>query len=173
MDNESKKLEYNETLFFGLLWKTKLDVFKNTSFILAIIFSLLLIWLFYKYNIDYTKTASDLWSILFASASGIFGIVIAALSVTTVLFKPRLKPKMLEYGLLQKFLFPFWFTVSLWCSVILLSFTIYLLLIINLMLLLKIVFHICIFIFLFALFLTVNLTGLVIRLTLQDAQIIE
>ncbi|MGN8232317.1 hypothetical protein ACTHAL_004268 [Priestia flexa] len=104
-----------------------------------------------------------------------FGIVIAALTITISLFSEALLPKMLNTKLLHKYLFPFWKAVVLWAINIILSIflTTFTLLKFNKFFLIESLLFLELFIFFYAVFYTIKLTGLVVQLALQKAQIIE
>lgn len=175
--NNDQRLSYEETTFFGLLRATGIkELYKNWSIFWAIFFTVcIVVYELYYGNIykDFLSLSNTLTGNLLGASAGIFGIVIAALSVTVALFHQSLLPIMLQTKLLHKFLFPFWFAVSLWAINIVIC--IFLSVFTNLKLehLVSIFFTIEFFFFLYATFYTISLTGLVIRLALQKAQIKE
>jgi len=65
---------------------------------------------------DIVAFSHQINSTLFGASAGIFGIVIAALTLTLTLFHQKLLPDMLKEKLLRQYLFPFWFAVVLWAS---------------------------------------------------------
>lgn len=171
----NKGIPYEETTFSGLLGVvgTK-ELYKNWSFFWALLITAWIVvyeLIHGTINKDFLALSGILTGNLLGASAGIFGIVIAALSVTVALFHQSLLPVMLKSRLLHKFLFPFWYAVVLWAINIV--FCIILLVLTNLKqeCIMGFAYSIGIFFFLYATFYTVSLTGLVIRLALQKAQI--
>jgi hypothetical protein len=174
--NDSNKFElnYKDTTFWGLLKADSFSSFKNWSFVWALILtSIITIYILNQKNSVtlLSLIADKLNETLLGASAGIFSIVIASLTITLTLFHESLLPIMLKEGLLQKYFFPFWQLVSLWSISIVVCFILIILEVINIPCIISKLIVAEFFIFLYATFYTVNLTGLVIRLALQKAQI--
>jgi hypothetical protein len=179
LDYKQRKplIEHKDTTFWGLFKTKGLGFFLNWSIVWAILITLLILYLIWRegnFYVSLIDIGEELNEPLLGASAGIFGIVIASLTLTIALFHQSLLPKMLETKLLQKYLFPFWKAVSLWGISILFCF----LLIISetISLCEEYVVYVTIaeiFIFLYSTFYTVKLTGLVIQLALQRAQLKE
>ncbi|WP_028592380.1 hypothetical protein [Paenibacillus massiliensis] len=171
--SDYEMLSYEETTFIGLLKIDKLRAFKNWSILWAIILTVFVV-LFISIKGDFQSIvfefSKEITSTLLGASAGIFGIVIAALTLTLTLFHQSLLPIMLREKLLQKYLFPFWFAVVLWAVNIVVCVFLTFLHVIKLTYVITPIFIFEFFVFLFATFYTVKLTGLVIRLALQRAQ---
>lgn len=169
----NEKVNYEETKFYGLLKIVKLDPIKNWSIVWAflLVASMVLYTVCYERFLDVSKVAILTTSTLLSASAAIFGIVIAALTLTITLFHQKLLPIMLERKLLHKYLFPFWFAVSLWGMNVFLFLGLMFLQVLANALVIAIVFSVAVFLFLFATFYTVSLTGLVVQLALQRAQV--
>jgi hypothetical protein len=167
-------LSYEDTTFTGLLRIDMWQPIKNWSvlwaFILASWFVIYTI-IHGNFQNDYVIFSDKITSTLLGASAGIFGIVIAALTLTLTLFHQKLLPEMLKENLLQEYLFPFWFAVILWASNITLCIFIMFFHALDQKCLIAPFFAFELFLFLFATFYTVKLTGLVIQLALQRAQI--
>ncbi|WP_429844560.1 hypothetical protein [Brevibacillus sp. FIR094] len=170
------QLTYESTTFLGLLKIVRFREFKTWSFYWAIIFTTSFI-IFIVRNksegSDFISLSSLLSGTLLGASAAIFGIVIAALTLTITLFHQSLLPVMLEKQLLQKYLFPFWFAVVLWSANIVTCLILLILQALKQNCFIPFFLSLELFLFLFATFYTVSLTGLVIRLALQRAQIRE
>jgi hypothetical protein len=175
-DNKKYKLSYKDTTFWGLFKIAGWKEFKNWSFLFAIVFTAWISAFIYKsgdFREEAYQVSKQLASALLGASGGIFGIVVAALTVTLALFHQTLLPIMLETKLLHKYLFPFWKAVALWAVSI---FSCLLIMIFNALEIKCYVAELTIFeifIFLYATFYTVKLSGLVIQLALQRAQFKE
>lgn len=173
-------LTYEETTFFGLLKISGWKSFKNWSIVYALILTIIFFCIssITEISMDTSQIysiAKSLSPLLLGAATGVFGIVIAALTITISLFNEVLLPKMLETKLLHKYLFPFWKAVVLWAINIVFSIFLTTLTIIKFkkFFLTEIIFFLEIFLFFYAVFYTIKLTGLVVQLALQKAQIIK
>lgn len=168
-------IKYKDTTFYGLFSTKGIGYFLNWSLFWAVLITLginFTLWKYGDYHGDVSKIGFALNEPLLGASAGIFGIVIAALTLTLTLFHQSLLPIMLEKKLLQRYLFPFWKAVGLWGISILLCFL--QIIIENIGIFSKVNFYLTIveiFIFLYSTFYTVKLTGLVIQLALQRAQI--
>lgn len=174
--NNDEMLTYEETKFWGLLRIAKFEPLKNWSTFWAIIITSLLVAYFLFIQTDFGKInvlAEKLTSTLLGASAGIFGIVIAALTLTITLFHQKLLPTMVRMKLLHRYLFPFWFAVALWAVNIVICLVIMFLQVFGTIELVGVLFCLLILLFLFSTFYTVSLTGLVIQLALQRAQIEE
>lgn len=167
------KVSFKETTFFGLLRINGVKIIFNWSFFWSFIVSIIPV----CYSIgkgrflsDFTQLSKALSSTLLGASAGVLGIVIAALTITLTLFHNSLLPKMLEIKLIHKFLFPYWFVVSLWGAGIVFCIFLNFLDTYGFKRGISIVFAFELFLFLYATFYTVQLTGLVIRLALQRSQ---
>ncbi|WP_437831697.1 hypothetical protein ACQRXC_08620 [Niallia taxi] len=167
-------MQYSDTTYWGL-YKTKgIKFYINWSLFWSLLITGSIILTLGKYSnlsIQLKNIGFAINEPLIGASASIFGIVIASLTLTITLFHQSLLPIMLEKKLLHKFLFPFWKAVSLWG----ISISLCLLLIIceNVNLLIFLTKYLAvmeIFIFLYSTFYTVGLTGLVIQLALQRAQ---
>jgi hypothetical protein len=172
--SEHKYLTYEETTFLGLLSISGIKVFKNWSLFWASFFTAWIVLFSWNNGTLYENLitiSASLTAVMLGASAGIFGIVIAALTLTVALFHQSLLPKMLEKKLLHKYLFPFWKAVVLWAMNIVLCILliIFNILKVNCFIIPTIIFEV--FIFLYATFYTVKLTGVVIQLALQRAQI--
>ncbi|QIC07640.1 hypothetical protein GOP56_19945 [Brevibacillus sp. 7WMA2] len=176
-DKIDVSIKFDETTFRGLIKSVGDDIYKNWSWVWSLIITLILFVLLFcssdNLSKDILNLANTLAGVLLGASAGIFGIVIAALTLTLTLFHQSLLPLMLKEKVLQMFLLPFWFAVVLWAISIVICIFIYVFIILQFDLLLLSSFFLEVFIFLFATFYTVGLTGLVIRLALQRAQISE
>lgn len=172
-EENNQDLTYEETTFFGLANISGLKSFKNWSLYWALFFWLLII-LFVvtlgDFNNDFIVLSNDLSVFLFSISGGVFGIVIAALSVTVFLFHIDLMPSLLKAKLLHKYLFPFWKAVVLWSICILINLFLIIFNSLNMEFLNTWLMLIVLLVFLYAVFYTVKLTGLVIELALQRAR---
>lgn len=170
------KVPYEETTFFGLLKIVTIRTFLNWSFFWAL-FLTLWIFLFVWKNDNLFGSAKiiskELSPLLLGASAGILGIVLAALSVTVALFHKALLPKMLENKLLHEYLFPFWKAVVLWAISIVICFFLIIFNALELYCYTIYLTYIEIFIFLYATFYTVKLTGVVIQLAIQKASILD
>lgn len=169
------KLDYSQTTFFGLLKIAGIKEFLNFSMLLSIIIA----YITWRYILieneeNIFELIKNMSPILLGSAATIFGISLAALSVTISVFYKPILPKMLETKLLHKYLFPFWKTIALWGIVIFIQFYLMIVTFLNSYIIttlkLDIILAINIFLFLYAVFYTIRLTGEVIRLTLLSSQ---
>jgi hypothetical protein len=171
------KLEYKDTTYWGLFKIKGISNFINWSFLWALLFTSLVFYLLWREGSIGTNLiiiGKAINEPLLGASAGIFGIVIAALTLTIALFHQSLLPIMLETKLLHKYLFPFWKAVGLWGISILLCFFQIILEEIKFQgVYMASITGIEIFIFLYSTFYTVKLTGLVIQLALQRAQIKE
>jgi hypothetical protein len=172
--SKSVPLTYEETTFNGLADIVGISTFKNWSILWAFLITFWVVGFTYHHGSlqsDLILLSISLTSTLLGASAGIFGIVIASLTISLTLFHQSLLPFMLEKKLLHKFLFPFWFAIGSWAVSIVLC------IILNVFHILKLndfivnLFIFELFTFLFSTFYTVSLTGLVIRLALQRAQI--
>lgn len=172
--SDNKYLTYEETTFLGLLSISGIKVFKNWSLFWA---SLITIWIvLFSWNNgtlyeNLITISTNLTTTMLGASAGIFGIVIAALTLTVALFHQSLLPAMLEKKLLHKYLFPFWKAVVLWAISIVLSILLIIFNILQANCFIVPTIIIEVFIFFYATFYTVKLTGVVIQLALQRAQI--
>lgn len=167
-------LSYEDTTFIGLLRIVKFQPIVNWSILWALFFtSCLIIFTIMQgsFQKDIVTFSDKITSTLLGASAGIFGIVIAALTLTLTLFHQNLLPVMLKASLLQRYLFPFWFAVVLWAANITICLFIMFFHALDQKYLIVPSFSFELFLFLYATFYTVKLTGLVIRLALQRAQI--
>ncbi|SFG09457.1 hypothetical protein [Sporolactobacillus nakayamae] len=174
MTKNDAQLEYKDTTFVGLLITDKFSSSKNWSIVWSLLMTAITTYFVYqqKHPDKLLESIShSLSNTLLGASAGIFGIVIAALTLVISLFHHNLLLSMLKEKILQKFLFPFWKAVLLWCISIVLSLYLMILEAIPLNFLINKIIIAELFIFLYATFYTVNLTGLVIRLALQRAMI--
>ncbi|MDY0404655.1 hypothetical protein P5G51_003875 [Virgibacillus sp. 179-BFC.A HS] len=175
-NNQKYQLRYEDTTFFGLMKIAGLSILKTWSIMWAVLFTAsLLLFMYHSGNLvndlnELSKKAADL--LLSASAS-IFGIVIASLSVTVALFHESILKSLLESKLLHTYLIPFWKAVVLWATSILLCFLLIFFNSIGNIFFVPYLMAFEVFVFFYATFYTVRLTGLVIQLALQRAQIKE
>ncbi|MGN7169103.1 hypothetical protein ACTHSJ_24895 [Paenibacillus cellulositrophicus] len=172
--DDAHMLSYEETTFIGLLKTDKWEPLKNWSILLAFILALWIVIftiLHGDFQRDIVSFSDKITSTLLGASAGIFGIVIAALTLTLTLFHQKLLPAMLKQKLLQQYLFPFWFAVVLWAINITVCIFLMFFHALEQKCLIAPVFIFELFIFLYATFYTVRLTGLVIQLALQRAQI--
>lgn len=173
-DNQKYKLRYKDTTFFGLLKIAGTSILKTWSIMWALLITISLISFLYSQDVlasGLVGLSKDASTLLLGASASIFGIVIAALSVTVALFHESILEKLLESKLLHIYLLPFWKAVVLWATNILLCF---ILIVLNSVKIIEFVPYLMafeVFIFFYATFYTVRLTGLVIQLALQRAQI--
>ena len=173
--SDSKKrveISYEETRFSALLKLDGYSAFKNWSLFWAIILSSLIIaFIFLKGSkADFYQLSNLLSGSFIGASAGALGIIIAALTMAIALFQQELLPLLLEKKILQKFLFPFWFAVAIWAISLIMSVFLPILYTLKQVRLTVPFFAIEIFLFLYATFYTVNLTGWVVRFALQKAQ---
>lgn len=172
--NQKYKLRYKDTTFFGLLKIAGISILKTWSILWAFLITLSLLLFFYSQDllvsglVDLSRSIS---SVLLGSSASIFGIVIASLSVTVALFHESILKLLLESRLLHIYLFPFWKAMILWAASILLCFILIVLNSVQITKFIPLFMALEIFMFFYATFYTVRLTGLVIQLALQRAQI--
>lgn len=168
-----KKLNYSETTFFGQAKIAGISTILNWSAVWSIVLTFVIYLLISRLDSKVTVLVSlsqKLDLTLLSSSAGALGIIIAALSVTIALFSKTLLPMLLESKLLHKFLFPFWYSVLLWGSSVISCILLAILYEVNQLVLLSYIFIFEIFLFIYATLFTINLTGQVIRLALQNAQ---
>lgn len=166
-------LNYSETTFFGQLRIAGISTILNWSIVWSVaLFSGLLYLSHIHSSIDvvFINLSKTLDSILITASAGAMGVIIAALSVTTALFSKSILPMLLQSRLLHKFLFPFWYAVLLWGINVIISISLPFFHELKEYELLPYIFGLEIFLFLYAVLYTINLTGQVIRLALQNAQ---
>ena len=172
--NDEEFLSYEDTTFIALLKTDKWEPLRNWSIFWAFILTLWIVIftiLHGSFQKDMVTFSDKITSTLLGASAGIFGIVIAALTLTLTLFHQKLLPAMLKEKLLQQYLFPFWFAVVLWALNITLCIFLMFFHALDQKCLIAPVFVFELFLFLYATFYTVKLTGLVIQLALQRAQI--
>lgn len=173
-NNQVYEVTYEETTFWGLLKDTGINAFLNWSFLYSLILTgacgVLIRYKNHEFIYELTKSVAPA---LLGAAATIFGIVLAALAVSISLFHHSLFHSLLTEKLLHKYLFPFWKAVSMWGISVVLNLVIIIVVAanFNIKYLFEILFLITFFLFVYATFYTVKLTGLIIRLTLQRAQI--
>ncbi|MGG4444798.1 hypothetical protein [Brevibacillus fortis] len=173
-NNNHTKITFESTTFWGLLKIVGIKEFLSWSLYWAFILSAGLIIFIIRNNSpgsDFVTLASQLSGTLLGASAAIFGIVIAALTLTITLFHHSLLPAMLERQLLHKYLFPFWYAVALWCVNIFVGLLLIIFISLKQVCFIPFAISLELFLFLYATFYTVSLTGLVIRLALQRAQI--
>jgi hypothetical protein len=159
------KIKYSDTTFWGLLRIVGIKEFLNFSLFFSIVISLFF-WkiILPEYGANTFILIKISSPILLSSAATIFGISLAALSVTISVFYKPILPAMLETKLLHKYLFPFWKTVALWGIVIIITF--FLMIVTNLeindipIIGSDIAFIIVIFLFTYSVFYTIRLRSL-------------
>lgn len=166
-------LNYSETTFFGFTKISGVSTILNWSIVWALLFTTIYVILL-SYCGDFSESTHRIIPILnttiLASSASAMGVIIAALSVTIALFSKSLLPKLLQSKLLHKFLFPFWYAVLLWGITVFLSLFVSVTQQISLLTASTVIFTVSFFLFIYSIFFTINLTGQVIRLTLQNAQ---
>ena len=169
------ELKWEDTTFWGLFKKSGKSTLKNWTWFWALIITLWFVIFFVMNSASFVEGvfafSSALAGTLLGASAGIFGIVIASLTLSVTLFRKSLLPIMLKENLLQSFLFPFWFSVSLWSLNIVLCLILFAIQILNQKCLAPYFFFLELYLFIYSTFYTVRLTGLVIRLSLQNAQI--
>lgn len=173
-NKENYELTYRETTFFGLLRVSGFKAFFNWSMLYSILLTAGLTSLIYfKSRLFTYDLAQDISPILLGAAATIFGIVLAALAVSISLFHHSLLHILLTEKLLHKYLFPFWKAVSMWGISIVLNLIIIIISAaeLNYKYTFEILFILNFFLFIYSTFYTVKLTGIIIRLTLQRAQL--
>ncbi|MFD0825807.1 hypothetical protein ACT8ZR_09025 [Neobacillus sp. M.A.Huq-85] len=168
------KVTYEETTFFGLLKIGGFKEFITWSMLYSILLTAaLFLIVHFKGKGTIYDLAKAISPIELGASATIFSIVLAALAVTISLFHPTLLPALLKAKLLHKYLFPFWKVVAMWG----LNLTFNLVIIIfttidlNLYNFIEYIFILNTFLFIYSTLYTVKLTGLVIQLTLQRAQL--
>lgn len=173
-DSNEYELTYKDTTFFGLLKIFGIRAFLNWSMLYSILLtSVIILTIEYKGSDIYFSLAKYLAPTILGASATVFGIVLAALAVTISLFHPSLLPPMLKTKLLHKYMFPFWKAVAMWGGNIILSLFLIILTAINLDIfsIVKFIFIFNTFLFIYSTFYTVKLSGLVVQLTLQRAQL--
>lgn len=168
-------LPYEDTTFIGLL---KIVGFRKLILIWPFFWSIIIVFgtiivvsLLGSVETVFFSLASSSSGNMLGASAGALGIIIAALTVAITLFHQKLLPIMLKTQLLQKFLFPFWFAVVLWGFNVISCLIIPVFVTLNVKLVCSYLFGIELFLFSFATFYTIKLTGIVIRLALQKAQL--
>ena len=167
---------FEETTFFGLLKILKADELKNWSFYLSFLFTFcifVLIVLNNNFIIITNLLAEKLAVALLGASASILAIDLAGLAITVAIFRPPLLPRMLETKLLHRLLFPFWFSAAWWSISIFLCIILILLEVLGKKILISSLLLVEVFVFLFSTFYTVSLTGVIVRLALQTAQVYE
>jgi hypothetical protein len=169
------KVTFAETTFLGLLRVNGFKTVVNWTFLWCLIMTLIPVYYSLKvrhhFYGEFVQLSKSLSSVLLGASAGVLGIVIAALTITLTLFHNSLLPKMLETKLIHKFLFPFWFAVTLWGLSMVLSISLVFLDVLGFYRSQAVLFAIELFCFLYSTFYTIKLTGLVIRLALQRSQV--
>lgn len=170
--------KYKETTFIGMVKINGLSLFLNFSLLLSILFYLLIHTLITNFNFfsfeNYDKIASNFYSNISGISSSIFGIVIAALAVTLSIFNQKVVSVLEETKLLHKFLFPFWFLVSCWGVLIFISTFVKVVpteVLISYPCIFNIILGFTIWLFIYSVFMTINITGLLIRLFIQNSKV--
>lgn len=167
-------INYESTTFWGLLKIAGKREFMSWSLYWALLLTAGIVIFTIRNNSpgnDFVSIASQLSATLLGASASIFGIVIAALTLTITLFHQSLLPAMLEKQLLHKYLFPFWYAVVLWCVNIFMGLLLIIFNSLKQTCFIPFTISLELFLFLYATFFSVSLTGLVIRLALQRAQI--
>lgn len=171
--NRTAELVFKDTTFWGMLKVSRNELLSWSLLWSALFTAVLLLCLLLHGSLKiYTWSLSvSLTGIFFGASAGLLAIVISALAVTLAVFRDHLLPAMLESKILHKFLFPFWLASVLWVINIVLCILIFVNVSLNSKSLITPTFFVELFFFLYASFYTVSLTGFVIRLSLQRAQI--
>lgn len=172
------KEKYKETTFMGMLRINGVTLFFNYSLLYSLLFFLIIHLLVTNFNIfsfdNYQDISYDMFSRISSISSSIFGIVIAALAVSMSIFNQKIVSMLESNKLLHKFLFPFWFLVLCWGLLILISSFIPVI-DHNIIDANQIIYNgitvFSIWLFIYALFFSINITGLLIRLFIQNSKV--
>lgn len=172
------KEKYKETTFVGMLKINGLSFFANFSLLYSLLFFCIIHLLVTNFNFcsfeNYNIISKEIFTKISGTSSSIFGIVIAALAVTMTIFNEKIVGVLEDKKLLHKFLFPFWFLVFCWGTLILVSFFAPIIDQIigeTYKLFFNYITAFGIWLFIYALFLSINITGLLIRLFIQNSKI--
>ncbi len=172
-DVNKGRLNYSSTTFFGQLKIAGVSTILNWSLVWSIILTGAIMYFLSRVSaldITLVSLSKSMSPTLLSAAAAALGVIIAALSVTVALFSKSLLPQLLASKLLHKFLFPFWYAALLWGINVIVSLLLPFLIEVQADTLVVIMFVVEVFIFIYAVFFTINLTGQVTRLALQNAQ---
>ncbi|WP_017379779.1 hypothetical protein [Paenisporosarcina sp. TG-14] len=172
------KKKYNETTFMGLLKINGVSFFLNYTLLYSLLLFLFIHMLITNFNIcsfeDYKLISEDIFSKISSISSSIFGIVIAALAVSMSVFNQKIVGLLENNKLLHKFLFPFWFLVLCWGVLILISSLMPIInekIIVSHQIIFDVITGFTVWLFIYALFFSINITGLLIRLFIQNSKV--
>ena len=170
--------KFKETTFLGMLKINGFSLFANYSLLFSFVFFLIIHLLITNINFcsfdNYDIVSKIIYTKISSVSSSIFGIVIAALAVSMSIFNEKIVDVLEKRKLLHKFLFPFWFLVSCWGILILISTFIDVIhkdVIESIPSIFNIITSFSIWLFIYSLFLSINITGLLIRLFIQNSKI--
>ncbi|WP_413362291.1 hypothetical protein [Lysinibacillus sp. 3P01SB] len=171
--------KYKETTFLGMFRISGLKLVFNLTLLNSLIVIIIIHSIFSEFNLNnfsiYTpELAKDFYNRISSMSASIFGIVIASLAVSMTVFNQKILAPLEKTKLLHKFLFPFWYLIVLWGAVIIIStFAPYLYnidtinsTVLNSILLFEF------WLFIYSLFFAIKITGLLIRLFLQNARVL-
>lgn len=170
--------KYKETTFMGMLKINGISLFCNFSLLFSLLVFLLIHLLITNFSIcsfeNYDSVSTIIFPKISSIASSVFGIVIAALAVSMSIFNQKIVDILEKTKLLHKFLFPFWFLVSCWGVLILIS-TLITLIHTEVIKSAPNIFYaitaFSVWLFIYSTFLTINITGLLIRLFIQNSKV--
>jgi hypothetical protein len=173
------KKKYKETTFFGMFKISGPRLVFNFTLFYSLLATLLIHYILSGFKLsDFSvyapELAKDFYNRISGMSASIFGIVIASLAVSMTVFNQKILEPLEKSKLLHKFLFPFWYLIVLWGIIILISTIGPYLYGINttttIFLPYLLVFELWLFIY--ALFFAIKITGLLIRLFLQNAKVL-
>ncbi|MEK4425216.1 hypothetical protein [Solibacillus sp. FSL K6-1523] len=171
--------KYKETTFFGMFRISGPKLVFNFTLLNSLLLIGFIHYIFSgfeltDFNVYTPEIAKDLYNRISGMSASIFGIVIAALAVSMTIFNQKVLEPLEKTRLLHKFLFPFWYLVVLWgCVIIISTVAPYLYELGNIQpIYLTYLFLFELWLFIYAMFFAIKLTGLLIRLFLQNARVL-
>lgn len=173
------KKRYKETTFFGMFKISGPKLVFNFTLFNSLLATLFIHFILSGYELTefsvYTpELAKDFYNRISGMSASIFGIVIAALAVSMTVFNQKILEPLEKSKLLHKFLFPFWYLIVLWGSIILISTIGPYLYVVDTKVITFLPYLVIfeLWLFIYALFFAIKITGLLIRLFLQNAKVL-
>lgn len=172
------KEKYKETTFFGMLKINGISLIWNYSLLYSLLFFILIHFFITGFNINsfdnYQNIFNELYTKILSISSTVFGIIIAALAVSMSIFNQKIISALESNKLLHKFLFPFWFLIVCWGILIFISAFIPMVakqIISEYPTVVNCISGFSIWLFTYSLFFSINITGLLIRLFIQNSKV--
>ena len=169
---------YKETTFLGMLKISGPRLVFNFTLLNSLLVFLFIHYILSGFNLTNFEVyspeiAKDFYNRISSMSASIFGIVIASLAVSMTVFNQKILEPLEKSKLLHKFLFPFWYLIVLWgCVIIFSTFAPYLYELDTIQPVLLPYFLLFeIWLFIYSMFFAIKITGLLIRLFLQNARV--